>query len=291
MTRVAVLGATGQLGNDLVRVLEGEVGYQVFALSHQDIECANAESVEDTLAAIQPDIVVNCAAFVRVDECEDRPEEAFQVNALGALHVARASARIEAICVYISTDYVFDGAKREPYTEEDPPFPLSVYGASKLAGEYFVRTLCARHFVVRTSGLYGEAGSKSKRGNFVEAMITLAKAHQPIRVVDDQVVSPTYTMDFAPKIQELVRNEAYGLYHVTNSGACSWYEFAQKIFELTGLKPDLAPTTTTAFGAKARRPAYSVLAHKKLRQLGLNDVRPWPEALKAYLQGKGHLAS
>jgi len=192
------------------------------------------------------------------------------------------------VLVHISTNYVFDGQKREPYTEDDPPNPLSVYGASKLTGEYFARNICPKHFVIRTSGLYGVAGSRAKGGNFVETMIRLAKERKPIRVVTDQVLTPTYTRDLAEKIKELLQTEAYGLYHITNSGQCSWYEFAAKIFELLGGKPDFGPTTSAEFGAKAKRPAYSVLAHERLKQLGLDDLRLWPEALEAYLEEKGY---
>lgn len=289
MTRVAVLGSTGQLGTDLVRLLEQPRTYQVFPLRHSDIECTEPEMVRQVLESLSPDVVVNCAAFVRVDDCEDHPWEAFRVNALGARYIAEACAALDAACVYISTDYVFDGDKQTPYLEDDPPSPLSVYGVSKLAGEYFVRNFCPKHFVVRTSGLYGVAGSSGKGGNFVETMIRLAKENKPIRVVDDQVLTPTYTRDLVQKIKELLQTEAYGLYHITNSGQCSWYEFAGKIFELLSLKPDFGPTSTANFGVKARRPAYSVLAHDGLKKLNSHELRPWQNALGAYFVEKGYL--
>jgi len=289
MVRVAVIGGMGQLGTDLVRVLQQVNSYRVFPLSHAQVECTEPDSVQRVFSEIRPDIVVNCAAFVHVDECENRPEEALRVNALGALHVARACAELNSLCVYVSSDYVFDGKQGEPYTEEDTPLPLNVYGTSKLAGEYFVRSLCSKHLVLRASGLYGVTGSSGKGGNFVETMIRLAKEREPIRVVNNQVLTPTYTKDLAHTIKELLQTEAYGLYHVTNSGQCSWYEFAAKIFELLGLKPDFAQTTAAEFGSKVLRPPYSVLAHDGLKRLGLMDLRPWPEALKAYLQEKGYL--
>lgn len=290
MIKVAIIGSTGQLGTDLVQVLNEDGNYKVFPLDHAEVDCAKLVSLREALAVIGPDVVVNCAAFVAVDECEDRPEDAFRVNAIGAWNVARVCADLNALCVYISTDYVFDGEKGKPYTEEDPPRPINIYGASKLAGEYFVGTLCPTHFIVRTSGLYGVAGSRGKGGNFVETMIRLAKENKPIRVVKDEVLTPTYTRDLAEKIKELLQTDVYGFYHITNSGQCCWYEFAKKIFELLDLRPDFGPTTAAEFGAKARRPAYSVLAHNKLNQLDLNDLRPWPEALRAYLKDKGHLA-
>lgn len=289
--RVAVIGATGQLGSDIVRVFREAGEYEVFPLGHGDIECTDPASVRGVLSGIRPDVVINCAAFVRVDDCEDRPEDAFRVNAIGALHVAQAAAAAHATCVYISTDYVFDGEKREPYTEDDLPGPINVYGGSKLAGEYFVRALSPRHFVVRTSGLYGVAGSSGKGGNFVESMIRRAREGRPIRVVNDQVLSPTYSADLARKIEDLLRTQAYGAYHITNSGRCSWYEFAGRVFEFLGLRPDFGPTTSAAYGARARRPAFSVLAHTGLERLGLEGLRPWPEALWAYLHAKAHLAS
>ncbi|MDR5694493.1 MAG: dTDP-4-dehydrorhamnose reductase [Armatimonadota bacterium] len=301
MPRVAVIGSTGQLGFDLVRVLrepslplsptrKGEpAGFEAIPLSHRDIEITDPGSVHTVLMAVRPEIIINCAAFVRVDECEDRPEEALRVNALGALHVARACAEVDALCVFISTDYVFDGGKTEPYTEEDPPRPLNVYGISKLCGEYFVRASCPRHLIVRTSGLYGVAGSRGKGGNFVETMIHMAREGKPIRVVDDQVLAPTYTKDLAEKIKELLQGQVSGVIHLASSGQCSWYEFARRIFELMGIQADLNPVTSRVYGTRAQRPAYSVLRSTRLEELGLMPLRPWYEALEAYLSEKGYL--
>ncbi|MDR7433618.1 MAG: dTDP-4-dehydrorhamnose reductase [Armatimonadota bacterium] len=301
MPRVAVIGSTGQLGFDLVRVLrepslplsptrKGEpAGFEAIPLSHRDIEITDPGSVHTVLMAIRPEIIINCAAFVRVDECEDHPEEALRVNALGALHVARACAEVDALCVFISTDYVFDGGKTEPYTEEDPPRPLNVYGISKLCGEYFVRASCPRHLIVRTSGLYGVAGSRGKGGNFVETMIHMAREGKPIRVVDDQVLAPTYTKDLAEKIKELLQGQVSGVIHLASSGQCSWYEFARRIFELMGIQADLNPVTSRVYGTRAQRPAYSVLRSTRLEKLGLMSLRPWYEALEAYLSEKGYL--
>jgi dTDP-4-dehydrorhamnose reductase len=290
VTRIAVIGASGQLGSDLVRHLTETAEYEISAIGHTDLNCVDLRSVEDSLVEAHPDCVVNCAAFVRVDDCEDWPLDAFSVNAVGALNVARAAAKLGAVCAYISTDYVFDGAKRAAYAEEDVPSPINVYGASKLAGEYFVRSTCPRHFILRSSGLYGVTGSSGKRGNFVETMIRLAREGDPIFVVHDQILTPTYTRDLSEHVVKLLRGDRYGLYHVTNSGQCSWYEFAAAVFELAGLKPELKPITTKAFGAKARRPLYSVLAHEKLTRVTLDRVRPWQEALEAYFRERRALA-
>lgn len=283
---IAVIGARGQLGTDLIRTLSS---WDPVALTRAELDVCDVSRVCQVLNEIRPEVVINTAAFNRVDECEDEIEKAFSVNAYGARNVAGVCAELGCVLLHISTDYVFGGEKRTPYTEEDSPNPLSVYGVSKLAGEYFVGNLCPKHFIVRSSGLYGVAGSRGKSGNFVETMIRLAKESQRIRVVDDQVLAPTYTKDLVDQIKNLLRTEAYGLYHMTNGGQCSWYEFAGKIFELLKLRVDFGETTTQAFGSKARRPAYSVLACDKMRQLELGTLRLWSDALKAYLQEKRYL--
>ena len=284
--RVLVIGASGQLGTDLVKVMNG---WDLVPITHADLDICDFVYTRKVIEEKKPDVVINTAAFNRVDDCEEEVSKAFWVNAFAVRNLAQICADLDCVLVHISTNYVFDGRKREPYTEEDPPNPLSVYGASKLTGEYFVRNICPKHFIIRTSGLYGVAGSRAKGGNFVETMIRLAREGKPIKVVNDQVLTPTYTRDLAEKIKELVQTEAYGLYHITNSGECSWYEFAAKIFELLDLHSEFAPTTSAEFGAKARRPTYSVLAHNQLRNLGIDDLQPWPEALKVYLKEKGYL--
>lgn len=285
--RILIIGATGQLGSDLAKILADDC--DLVPLSHADLDVCDFVYTRNVLTDAEPDIVINTAAFHRVDDCEEQPEKAFWVNAYAVRKLAQVCAEIDCVLVHLSTDYVFAGEKREPYAEDDVPNPLNVYGVSKLAGEYFVRHICPKHFVIRTSGLYGVAGASGKGGNFVETMIRLAREGKPIRVVDDQVLTPTYTQELAHKLKELLQTEAYGLYHMTNGGQCSWYEFAGKIFELLDMEPDFAPTTSAEFGAKARRPAYSVLAHHRLRQLGLDDLRPWPEALKAYFDEKSYV--
>jgi dTDP-4-dehydrorhamnose reductase len=284
--RAVLIGANGQLGSDLMKIFSG---WDLVGKTHCDLDIGDLERVREVLSHTKPDAVINTAAFNRVDDCEDDPEKAFSANAYGARNLARVCADFNCALMHISTDYVFGGEKTSPYTEDDAPNPLSVYGVSKLAGEYFVRNICPKHFVVRTSGLYGAAGSRGKGGNFVDTMIRLAREGKPIRVVDDQVLTPSYTKDLAQGLKELVQTEAYGVYHITNRGQCSWQEFAAKTFLLLGLNPDFRPTTTEALGLKARRPAYSVLARAKLKQLGIEDMPPWDDALKRYLIEKGHL--
>ena len=279
--RVLVIGASGQLGTDLVKVMDD---WDLVPMTHADLDICDFVYARKVLEEKKPNIVINTAAFNQVDDCEEEVSKAFWVNAFAVRNLAQICADLDCMLVHVSTNYVFDGYKKEPYKEDDLPNPLSVYGTSKLVGEYFVRNICPRHFVIRTSGLYGVAGSRAKGGNFVETMIRLAEGGRPIRVVNDQVLTPTYTRDLAEKIEELIQTEVYGLYHITNSGECSWYEFAAKIFELLDLNPDLGPTTTAEYGAQARRPAYAVLARNKLKELELNDLRPWQEALEAYLK-------
>jgi dTDP-4-dehydrorhamnose reductase len=284
--KVMLIGARGQLGTDLVKAL---AGWELIPLTHADLEIGDAEQVRQAVSENSPDVVINTAAFHKVEWCEEQPEKAFQVNAVAARNLAQACAAHNAILVHFSTDYVFGGGARRPFSEIDPPRPLNVYGVSKLAGEHLVRETCPRHFIVRTSGLYGVAGASGKGGNFAELMIRLAREKKPIRVVTDQVLSPTYTRDLAWQIKNLVCTGAYGLYHVTNRGQCSWYEFAGRIFRLLNWDPDFAPTSSAAFGATVRRPDFSVLANDAIGGTDCPEMRPWEEAIEAYLHEKGHL--
>lgn len=275
-----LIGANGQLGSELRSVFSD---HDLAALIHAELELTEPAQVKGVIEKYRPSLILNTAAYHRVDECEDFPGRAFAVNAIAVRDLAIAAKAIGATLVHFSTDYVFDGMERCPYREVDPPGPLSVYAASKLAGEYLVRATLQQHFVIRTCGLYGLAGSRSKAGNFVETMLRLCKEGREIRVVGDQVLTPTSAKELARKVRQLVETQAYGLYHITNHGACSWYQFAKAIFELAGLRARLQETTSAAYGAKATRPTYSVLENAKLQDLGLDDLRDWPDALKAYL--------
>lgn len=291
MKRVAIIGSTGQLGTDLVDVMAQSGNYEVFKLSHREVECTDPVSVEKALKTRRPDIVVNCAAFVRVDEAEDRVEEALRVNGLGALNVARACAEIEALCVYISTDYVFDGGKNAPYTESDAPRPINIYGVSKLVGEYFVQQACPRWLVVRMASLFGKAGSSGKGGNFVETILAKAKAGEPLRLVDDIRMSPTCTQDAARALERLIREGSLGLFHLVNAGNCTWYEFASKVLELAGMGNRIDPISSADYPMKARRPKNSCLESSKLNPALQACLRPWEKALESYLLEKRDLSS
>ena len=282
--RALLTGARGQLATDLAKVLVDE---ELTALSHSELDITSRPQLDLAIRAHAPDIVINTAAFHRVDDCEREIEKAFEVNVHGARNLALACEESNAALLHVSTDYVFDGAKRAPYLENDLARPISVYGISKLAGELVVAATLERHYIVRSSGLYGAAGASGKGGNFVNTMLRLAREGRAIKVVDDQRLTPTYTQHLARKIAWLMKTGSYGLWHVTNDGDCTWYEFAGKIFELAGLRPSLSPTTTADFGAPARRPANSVLAHGMLQRHQADDLPLWTEALDAYLSEIG----
>jgi dTDP-4-dehydrorhamnose reductase len=281
--RVLITGANGQLGTDLLPALGG---LEVIPLAHADLEITDISSVKAVFRKNKPDVIINTAAYVRVDDCEDNPDKAFQVNALGARNVAVAAQELGAKLVHISTDYVFGGGNgsiNTPYTEFDEPAPLNVYGKSKLAGEDFVQHLCLKYFIIRGSGLFGVAGSSGKGGNFVETMLRLGKERPEIRVVNDQIFSPTYTKDLARKIVQLISTDYYGIFHIVGSGSCSWHEFASEIIKLAGLKTRVIPITSDQYPQKAKRPHFSVLDNYHLKLLGMNDLPIWQEALAGYL--------
>ncbi|OGD23138.1 MAG: dTDP-4-dehydrorhamnose reductase [Candidatus Aminicenantes bacterium RBG_13_59_9] len=282
--RIAVIGADGQLGSDLVRTLARD---EVIPLYYPEFDVTRPERVRSILRGLRPDTVINTAAFHRVDECEDDPEMSFRVNSIAVRDLARLAADLGFVLVHFSTDYVFDGRKKAPYTEADPPNPLNVYAVSKLAGEYFLRALTEKHFLIRSCGLFGEASSREKGYNFVDKMIALAEDGEPLRVVDDQWVSPTSAAELAERTSELLRTDHYGLYHLTSEGQCTWFQFAQEIFSLLGRRPHLEPVDSKTFGAKARRPLYSVLENKRAKETGLRDFSSWNDALRAYLGKKG----
>jgi dTDP-4-dehydrorhamnose reductase len=278
--KIALLGANGQLAFDLKRVLSG---HEVVGFTRSDFDVTDHEAARERLSAARPDAIINTTAFHKVDLCESEPGEAFRVNSIAVFHLAGIAQALGARLVHISSDYVFDGVSVKPYSEEAIPLPISVYANSKLAGEYCVRSLCEKHIVIRTCGLFGMAGIAGKGGNFVEMMLRKAKAGEAIRVVDDQLVTPTPTADLAGQVALLLEADQYGLFHCTAEGSCSWYEFARAIFELSGLDAQLEPTNGSVLQTLARRPAYSVLDNARLNALGLNRMRHWKTGLADYL--------
>jgi dTDP-4-dehydrorhamnose reductase len=281
--RVAVIGANGQLGSDVAAVFR-TARAEVLPLTHADVEITAPDSLARVLGELRPEVIVNTAAFSNVPLCETEVETAFNVNALGARNVACAAAHLGAKLFHISTDYVFDGSKRAPYVEENLPAPLSVYAASKLAGEHLVRAYCPQHFVLRVCGIYGHHPCRAKGGpNFIELMLQLARDRGEVRVVDDEFVTPTPTVEIARQIVALAPTAEFGLYHATSEGQCSWFEFTQAIFELTGTKAKLERANPGEFATQVARPKYSVLENAALKRNGLNVFRPWKEGLKEYL--------
>ena len=278
---IAVFGSGGQLGRDLCPLLPDAV-----PLTRADADLTDPAALAGTLRQLRPAVVVNCAAYNFVDKAEAEPDAAFAVNAWAVRELARICREIDAKLVHVSTDYVFglDAGRTAPYRETDAPGPVSVYGLSKLAGEYLVRSSTPRHLVVRTCGLYGVWGSGGKGGNFVETMLRLAGQGKPLRVVSDQRCTPSYTRDVAAAVADLIRLDATGLVHVTNTGDNSWYEFATEIFRQAGVAADLTPITTEQFGAPARRPPYSALSTDTLAETIATRPRHWRDALAAYLE-------
>ena len=288
--KVAIIGANGQLGSDLVKVF----GEEAIPLTRRDLDVTDLESLK-ILNELKPDGVINTAAYVRVDDAEVEVEKAFQVNAVGALNVAKACNEIDTVNVYISTDYVFDGTKGEPYEEGDVPNPINVYGLSKYIGEVFTRNYSRRYYIIRVASLYGKAGARGKGGNFVDSMIQRAKNGEEIKVVDDTFMSSTYTKDVSRMLKrfldldlDLGIKPEFGVYHIANEGYCNWYDFTKEIFTILDwdAKIQIIPIKSSELKRLARRPIFSALKNKKLDDLGLR-MRNWKEALKDYLIEKG----
>jgi dTDP-4-dehydrorhamnose reductase len=286
--KVLVTGCNGQLGTDLCVVLHD---HELIPLRHADLDITDIQAVQNAFENYLPDVIINTAAYVRVDDCETNQNLAFRVNAEGARNVAIQAGQLGAKLFHLSTDYVFggEGPRFSPFSEYDTPIPLNIYGKSKLAGEEYVRQLCSKHFIIRGSGLFGVAGSSGKGGNFIETILRLARERNELNIVDDQIFSPSYTKDLASKIVDLIDTDFYGTFHITNTGECSWYAFARESFRLAGINVPLIPISSTQYPQKARRPTYSVLGHYHLEQIGMNDLRGWKEALAEYMKEKGHL--
>jgi dTDP-4-dehydrorhamnose reductase len=281
--KVVVIGANGQLGSDVVAAF-GKQGDAVCPLTHVDIELANLDSVSKCLKELQPQLVVNTAAMHHVERCEEEPEKAFAVNALGSRNLALVTRDLGAVLMHVSTDYVFDGSKGSPYEEQDAPRPLSVYGNTKLSGEYFVRSTAPKHFVLRTSGLYGKNPCRAKGGlNFIELMLKLGKERGKVRVVDSEEVTPTSTYELAQQMVLLSRSDNFGLFHATAEGSCTWYDFAREIFAVANLPAKVEIADPQEFPSKVPRPRYSVLENTALKVHGVNCFRPWQEGLRQYL--------
>jgi dTDP-4-dehydrorhamnose reductase len=280
--KYAVIGAAGQLGHDLCPLLSGEV----VKLGRPEADLLKPDALDRLLWEVEPDIVINCAAYNFVDKAESEPDAAFAVNCWGVRALARTCAKLDCTLVQFSTDYVY-GSRRghnSAYRQTDNPGPVNVYGMSKLGGEHVVQAECRKFYIIRTCGLYGVHGSGGKGTNFVETMLKLAERGNPIKVVNDQRCTPSYTVDVAQATAALITTGRYGLYHITNAGSATWFEFAQTIFRLTDIKADVRPISSAEFGATARRPSFSVLDNSLLSGgAGVEVPRRWTRALADYL--------
>jgi dTDP-4-dehydrorhamnose reductase len=274
--KVLIIGAEGMLGHDLVKVMSKNHELSTTTINTMDITDIN-KTIE-TVKKINPDVVIHAAAFTDVDGSESQADLAYKVNSLGTRNVAVACKETDSALVYISTDYVFDGTKGSPYHEYDQTNPLSIYGKTKLLGEVYIRDLLNKFYIVRTSWLYGYHGP-----NFITTMLKLAETHDQISVVGDQIGSPTYTVDLSNAIAKLIEKPVYGIYHITNSQHCTWYEYAQLIFDIAGKKVNLKPVTTEEFGSAASRPKYSVLENHNWKMEGFPKIRSFKDALKEYM--------
>ncbi|MBO9131518.1 dTDP-4-dehydrorhamnose reductase [Bacillus sp. 165] len=276
--RVVVTGANGQLGKDVLKVLTS-CDCEVYPITREILDITDEQSVLAYMDKIQPNIILHGAAYTNVDAAESDQETAYKVNALGTKYLAQAAGKLGAKILYISTDYVFNGTATEPYETESPTNPIGVYGQTKLEGEKFVQEYAEKFFIVRTAWVFGVHGN-----NFVKTMMRLGKDRGEVGVVHDQIGSPTYTVDLAHFMVELMKTEKYGIYHATNDGQCSWYEFALEIFKQTRRNVKVTPLTTNEFPRPAKRPKYSVLSKKKIKEEGLTPLKNWKEALSTYLK-------
>jgi dTDP-4-dehydrorhamnose reductase len=272
--KILVAGAAGMLGRD-VMLAAGNAGHDVVGFGHSELDVADAAAVSKKLDLEHPDVVINCAAWTDVDGAEEAEETAMEINGTGAGNVAAAAAAVGAVVVYVSSDYVFDGAKGAPYVESDQPAPLSAYGRTKLAGEEATAAANSRHFVVRSAGLFGIGG-----GNFVETMLRLAADHGEVLVVRDQVGSPTYTWHLAYGVVRLIEGIEFGIHHMAATGQCSWYEFAREIFEQAKVECKVMSATTEMLGRAAPRPPFSALASQREHAIRLPS---WQDGLAGYL--------
>jgi dTDP-4-dehydrorhamnose reductase len=280
--RVAIFGVGGQLGRAVEALFATR--HDVISVDHDRADIRHAGAVEDVVRSARPDWVVNSAAMTHVDRCENDPLAAFEVNAVGARNVARASAAAGARLLHVSTDYVFDGEKDGAYTEQDIARPINAYGMSKLAGEWFVRAECDSHVVVRTSGLYGLYVCRGKGKSFAETILARARQGQALKVVSDERLTPTFAEDLARQMFAMVeRGVPSGVYHATNAGSCSWYEFARELLRLARVEATVEPIHARDWKSPTRRPANSVLENRALAELGLDVMPEWRDALARYL--------
>ncbi|MEE9189243.1 MAG: dTDP-4-dehydrorhamnose reductase, partial [Candidatus Neomarinimicrobiota bacterium] len=271
--KTAIIGANGQLGSAISDYFSQN--HVVIKLTHEDIEISDIDNVRDVLKSSKVELVINTAAYHNVPKCEENPAVAYSVNAVGSLNLARIIHELDIPLLHYSTDYVFDGSKLSPYHEDDETHPLNVYAESKLSGENLIRNYCQRYFIIRVSGLYGRTVCRAKGGNFITTMMKAAREKPEVRVVTDEILTPTPVTEIAMNSFYLAETDAYGLYHMTSQGECSWYEFAEVIFDELGLSTPLKEALTDDFPQAVNRPTYSVLENRNLKSIDRDKMSPW----------------
>lgn len=277
--KVLVTGVGGQLGHDVVRELE-QRGHEVTGVGREEMDITDAEKVRKVIRDCVPDAVIHCSAYTAVDRAEDEADQCCKVNVEGTKNIAEICAELDCKMIYISTDFVFSGEGERPWETDDAAGPISVYGRTKYEGEDEVKSRLDKFFIVRISWVFGKNGN-----NFVKTMLRIGKENGAVKVVDDQIGSPTYTRDMAVLLADMVQTEKYGVYHASNEGFCSWYEFAKEIFRLAGMDDvSVTPITSDQFPAKAKRPFNSRMSKEKLVKEGFNKLPSWQDALKRYVQ-------
>jgi dTDP-4-dehydrorhamnose reductase len=287
MKRIVLLGANGQLGTDIRKAFAEASGVEIVTVSRQELDVEDTERVIPFLQSLGDfEVLINCTAYHNTEECESNPLKALMVNCIAVLRMATYCSMHNVVLVHFSTDYVFDGSKQSPYTEDDRTAPLNKYGISKVAGEEVIAAYLDRYFVFRISSLFGTAGLKGEGGNFVETMLRLAREGKSIRVIDDQVMSPTYTLDIAEAVKHFILQDidAYGIYHCSGEGQCSWHEFAVESIRLCGLPVQVEPVSSKDNEFACKRPAFSVLDNSKINRI--YPMPYWRDSLQHYLQQK-----
>lgn len=280
--KILVTGASGQLGRKIQELLSEH--FKLKLTDKENLDITDDAKVNKVIKSEKPDVIIHAAAYTQVDKAEEDKLLCRRINSDGTKNIAKAAQRINAILIYISTDYVFDGKKKKPYTENDIARPLSVYGKTKLNGEKHIQRICKRYYIIRSSWIFGELPKNYLGTNFVEKIISLSKEKDCLSVVNDQIGSPTYTKDLVDIIKKIIANKIpYGTYHVSGAGQCSWYEFAKEIFRLKKIKVPIKPISSAQFPQKAKRPQFSYLDKAKIEQLLNIRIRTWQEMLKNYL--------
>lgn len=275
--KVLVTGVKGQLGYDVVKELEKR-GYQPIGVDRDEMDLMDNAAIRSVIRNLKPEAIIHCAAYTAVDKAEEEVELCYQINAESVKVIAECAKELDIKLIYISTDYVFDGTKEGEYTETDIPNPINVYGASKLKGEQYVQELLEKYYIVRISWVFGINGN-----NFIKTMRRLGEQLEELNVIDDQVGSPTYTADLAPLLVDMMETEKYGVYHASNEGFCSWYEFAKEIFKQSGIEVKVNPITTDQYPTKAKRPMNSKMSKGKLAKNNFSLLDNWENSVKRYL--------